>query len=153
DLAREAAEERAAAEAEPGAEIDPADAEAGPGDGDAASSSAPEGISAAEETVTLLDELGFAPEPVGDDASPCVAAPTERLSRRLTRCASLEAAREHSGIVCAVPLGLVGGALAVFGDPAAESELELSSEPGACRLHLRDSTAGPAETPADSSGT
>src|SRR5699024_9993433 len=51
DLAREAAEERAAAEA-------------GPADGDAASSSAPEGISAAEETVTLLDELGFAPEPV-----------------------------------------------------------------------------------------
>src|SRR5699024_5927076 len=43
DLAREAAEERAAAEAEPGDEVDPADAEAEPADGDAASSSAPEG--------------------------------------------------------------------------------------------------------------
>src|SRR5699024_21985 len=146
DLAREAAEERAAAEAEPGDEVDPADAEAEPADGDAASSSAPEGISAAEETVTLLDELGFAPEPVGDDASPSVGAPTERHSFRLTRCPLLEAAHEHPDIVCGVHLGLVRGALEVCGDPAAESELEPFSDPGACRLHLRDSTAGPVET-------
>ncbi|WP_298416367.1 helix-turn-helix domain-containing protein [Brevibacterium sp.] len=144
DLAREAAEDRAAAESVPGDEADPVDAEAEPG-GAAASSSAFEGISAAAETVTLLDELGFAPEPVGADASPSVEAPTERRSYRLTRCPLLEAAHEHPDIVCGVHLGLVRGALEVFGDPAAESELEPFSEPGACRLHLQDSTAGTAE--------
>src|SRR5699024_8993743 len=90
---------------------------------------------------------GFAPEPVGADASPSVEAPTERRSYRLTRCPLLEAAHEHPDIVCGVHLGLVRGALEVFGDHAAESELEPFSEPGACRLHLHDSTAATAETP------
>jgi predicted ArsR family transcriptional regulator len=153
DLAREAAEDRAAAESVPGDEADPVDAEAEPGDGAAASSSAFEGISAAAETVTLLDELGFAPEPVGADASPSVEAPTERRSYRLTRCPLLEAAHEHPDIVCGVHLGLVRGALEVFGDPAAESELEPFSEPGACRLHLQDSTAGTTETAGGSTET
>src|SRR5699024_12382839 len=78
-----------------------------PGDGDAASSSAPEGISAAEETVTLLDELGFAPEPVGDDVSPSVEAPTERHSFRLTRCRSEEHTSELQSrfdLVCRILL-------------------------------------------------
>src|SRR5699024_12003747 len=73
-------------------------------------------------------------------------------SFRLTRCPLLEAAHEHPDIVCGVHLGLVRGALEVFGDPAAESELEPFSEPGACRLHLRDSTAGTVVTPADTAG-
>ncbi|HJA62039.1 MAG TPA: hypothetical protein H9788_13210, partial [Candidatus Brevibacterium intestinavium] len=71
---------------------------------------------------------------------------------RLTRCPLLEAAHEHPDIVCGVHLGLVRGALEVFGDPAAESELEPFSEPGACRLHLQDSTAATAETPKSGRG-
>jgi predicted ArsR family transcriptional regulator len=65
----------------------------------------------------------------------------DRHSFRLTRCPLLEAAHEYPDIVCGVHLGLVRGALEVFGDPDAESEIDPFSEPGACRLHLRESTS------------
>nr|WP_281389038.1 helix-turn-helix domain-containing protein [Brevibacterium renqingii] len=128
DLAREAAETRAEADAS---------------EGGAARSAAVEQISAVAETVTLLDELGFAPEPADTTAS--AEAATDRRSFRLTRCPLLEAAHEHPDIVCGVHLGLVRGALEIFGDATADSELEPFSEPGACRLHLQDRASDTAD--------
>ena len=124
DLAREVAQNRADAE-----EHTPADER-----------------TPAEETLALLDTLGFAPESVTSDAEAILSderAPGADVhSFRLTRCPLLEAAHEYPDIVCGVHLGLVRGALEVFGDPAAESELDPFSEPGACRLHLSDGASG-----------
>lgn len=124
DLAREVAQNRADAE-----EHTPADER-----------------TPAEETLALLDTLGFAPESVTSDAEAILSderAPGADVhSFRLTRCPLLEAAHEYPDIVCGVHLGLVRGALEVFGDPAAESELDPFSEPGACRLNLSDGASG-----------
>jgi predicted ArsR family transcriptional regulator len=107
-----------------------------------------EATSPADETLALLEDLGFAPEAVppegrssaesstAEKASAGKSADSNAHSFRLTRCPLLEAAHEYPDIVCGVHLGLVRGALEVFGDPAAESELDSFSEPGACRLRL-----------------
>ena len=107
---------------------------------DSASSGTPSEPTPAEETLALLDTLGFAPEVVPSEENSETS--TETRSFRLTRCPLLEAAHEYPDIVCGVHLGLVRGALDVFGDNETESEIDPFSEPGACRLRLRD--GGPA---------
>lgn len=80
---------------------------------------------ARRRVVRLLDGLGFAPQP---DARHAVA--------RLTRCPLLEAANRSPEIVCGVHLGIVRGALEVYGGDAERADLLAFSEPGACRLEL-----------------
>ncbi len=76
--------------------------------------------------LTLLDDLGFTPEPA-------VESPDEV---RLTHCPLLEAAHRHPDVVCAVHLGIVRGALAEYGSDPDGSTLVPFAEPGACRLTL-----------------
>ena len=81
---------------------------------------------ARRSVVTMLDDIGFAPE--SDTAATDV---------RLTRCPLLEAAHEHPEIVCSVHLGLVRGALEEHGAPTDEVALLPFAEPGACRLSMQ----------------
>jgi predicted ArsR family transcriptional regulator len=88
------------------------------------------------EVVTLLEELGFAPNP---DARAGVI--------KLRRCPLLEAAHRYPDVVCGVHLGIVRGALDELGsdpDRTERTALQPFSEPGACRLDLlpRASTTG-----------
>ncbi len=83
------------------------------------------GAQARRRVVGLLDGLGFAPQP---DARHAVV--------RLTRCPLLEAASRHPEIVCGVHLGIVRGAVEVYGGDAEHADLLAFSEPGACRLDL-----------------
>ena len=90
----------------------------------------PDGRSATavrRQVVSLLDEIGFAPEP------------DRRHSRiRLARCPLLEAAHRHPDIVCAVHLGLVRGAFEEYDAEPTGVRLLPFAEPGACVLHLAD---------------
>jgi predicted ArsR family transcriptional regulator len=79
--------------------------------------------SARRGTLSLLEDLGFAPE-----------GPAERV--RLTRCPLLDAARRHPEVVCHVHEGLVEGALAAYGDHTTTADLRPFAEPGACLLLL-----------------
>ncbi|AZL11275.1 transcriptional regulator [Brevibacterium aurantiacum] len=115
---------------------------------------------ARNQTIALLEDLGFAPAVVADfatnsepEASAGAGANTvtgdadaavggagdaeDSIRVRLTRCPLLSAAHQYPDIVCGVHLGLVRGALDVFGDRDSDSELEPFAEPGACRLHLQ----------------
>ena len=82
-------------------------------------------VAARREVVSLLDAVGFAPQP--DARSSTV---------RLTRCPLLEAAHKHPDVVCGVHLGLARGALEEYGADPDGTELLPFAEPGACRLHL-----------------
>lgn len=94
---------------------------------------APKDTTAQDQTVALLDELGFAPTVDTADDS---------MHVRLTRCPLLSAAHQYPDIVCGVHLGLVRGAMDTFGDQESESQLEPFAEPGACRLHLQTPKSG-----------
>jgi predicted ArsR family transcriptional regulator len=82
------------------------------------------------QVVSLLDDLGFAPEPDG-----------RHRTVRLTRCPLLDAAKKYPDVVCAVHLGITRGALEAFGSSSSGTELHPFSEPGACRLELRQGEA------------
>ena len=86
---------------------------------------APSAVAARREVVSLLDEVGFAPQ--ADARSSVV---------RLTRCPLLEAAHKYPDVVCGVHLGLAQGALEEYGADPDGTELLPFAEPGACRLHL-----------------
>ncbi|WP_198285890.1 helix-turn-helix transcriptional regulator [Saccharomonospora marina] len=73
----------------------------------------------------LLDELGFDPKA---DARATTAA--------LRRCPLLDAATRYPEVVCQVHLGIVRGAMEVFGGDEERTALLPFSEPGACRLRL-----------------
>lgn len=77
------------------------------------------------QMVSLLGDLGFAPQP--DDRAVVV---------RLTRCPLLDTARLYPEVVCGVHLGIVRGALSEWGVGAQAAALQPFSEPGACRLQL-----------------
>jgi predicted ArsR family transcriptional regulator len=81
---------------------------------------------ARREVVSLLDEIGFAPQP-----------DTRAQVVRLTRCPLLEAAHKYPDVVCGVHLGLARGALEEYGVDDDGTELLPFAEPGACRLHLK----------------
>lgn len=75
--------------------------------------------------ISLLDELGFAPD-----------ADAGNTSIALRRCPLLDAVRAAPEVVCAVHLGLARGALAARGASTASVELTPFAEVGACRLLL-----------------
>lgn len=80
-----------------------------------------------DRLVTLLDELGFAPELRDSDGQ-------ARLGLR--RCPFLELSETRSQIVCAVHLGLMQGALAAWRSPVTVDRLEAFVEPDLCLAHL-----------------
>ena len=86
---------------------------------------APSAVAARREVVSLLDDVGFAPQ--ADARSSVV---------RLTRCPLLEAAHKYPDVVCGVHLGLTRGALEEYGADPHGTELLPFAEPGACRLNL-----------------
>lgn len=121
------------------------DGSADPGSG--AGALAEHDVDAREKTLALLADLGFDPTTPGSapgetsESTPGTADTNDADSAdpvhvRLRRCPLLSAAQRYPDIVCGVHLGMVRGALDVFGGKTAEAELEPFAEPGACRLHL-----------------
>jgi predicted ArsR family transcriptional regulator len=82
-------------------------------------------IAARRRVVTLLGDLGFAPE-----------TEQENTTVRLTRCPLLDAAHRYPDIVCGVHLGIVRGVLDELGADPSRTALAPFAEPGACRLDL-----------------
>jgi len=82
-------------------------------------------LSGHETVLTLLGELGFAPE--FDPAERAIA---------LKRCPLLDAVRSAPEVVCAVHLGFARGALAARGSEASAVGLTPFAEVGSCTLHL-----------------
>lgn len=82
-------------------------------------------ISPRDRVLDLLAGLGFAPTAAGS------AAPIE-----LHRCPLLDAARRYPAVVCQVHLGIVRGALDVFGDTGTDAALTPFARPGSCTLEL-----------------
>ena len=80
---------------------------------------------ATQRLTTMMTDLGFAPEPVGEDG---------RI--RLRHCPFLELAEEHSDTLCPLHLGLMQGALTEIRAPIAATSLEPFAEPDACLVHL-----------------
>lgn len=86
----------------------------------------------------MLADLGFAPEPSGDDeAAPDLI--------RLHHCPFLELAEEYGPIVCPLHLGLMQGALAELDAPVRATRLEPFAEPDVCLAHLAPTGAAPKE--------
>lgn len=77
-----------------------------------------------QRLLAVLTQLGFAPERAAGAVS-------------LTQCPLLDAARRYPDVVCRVHLGIVRGAMAVFGgeDPGANALVPFAA-PGSCRLEL-----------------
>ncbi|MET8560031.1 helix-turn-helix domain-containing protein [Streptomyces flaveolus] len=89
----------------------------------------------------LLDGLGFAPQPErGGGASGESGRTPERI--RLRHCPFLELAEEQGGLVCALHLGLMQGALAELGAPLTATALEPFAEPDSCVAHLAGTAPG-----------
>lgn len=83
---------------------------------------------AVDRIVTMLDELGFAPEvDDADPMNPCV---------RLRRCPFLDVAKDHQQIVCGIHLGLMRGALDELGSDVQARDLLPFVEPNLCVSHL-----------------
>ncbi|RBY79661.1 metalloregulator ArsR/SmtB family transcription factor [Blastococcus sp. TF02A-26] len=76
--------------------------------------------------LTILDDIGFAPELARDD--PRVI--------RLPHCPFREVAEAHREVVCAIHLGLMRGALAEMGAPVTAEHLFPFVEPSLCVAHL-----------------
>lgn len=83
-----------------------------------------------EIAVALLARLGFTPVPPATD-------PAEGIALRT--CPLLELAQDMPEVICSVHQGLVEGALAERGlGGTVTADLQPFSEPGACRLYLRE---------------
>ncbi|MGW3464671.1 helix-turn-helix transcriptional regulator [Streptomyces olivaceoviridis] len=91
--------------------------------------------------LALLDGLGFAPRPDGEDGAGGEPGRTpERI--RLRHCPFLELAEEQGGLVCSLHLGLMQGALAELGAPLTATTLEPFAEPDSCVAHLAGTAPG-----------
>ncbi|MFD7155629.1 hypothetical protein ACFV9C_13570 [Kribbella sp. NPDC059898] len=77
--------------------------------------------------VGMLDGLGFAPEELPGDGPPRIG---------LRHCPFLELAEERSGVVCAIHLGLMQGALESWKSPLTVDTLEPFAQPDLCIAHL-----------------
>ncbi|WP_055589108.1 helix-turn-helix transcriptional regulator [Streptacidiphilus griseoplanus] len=84
---------------------------------------------AAEALLSLLTELGFAPEPATAGAGV-----PDRV--RLRNCPFLELAETHGPVVCPLHHGLMQGALEELRAPLAATRLEPFAEPDACLARL-----------------
>ena len=82
---------------------------------------------AVRDLVATLDEIGFAPEPVGTG--------TQRQIL-LHHCPFRETAEQRQEVVCAVHLGLMQGALEEMNAPIAATRLDPFVEPNLCVAHL-----------------
>ncbi len=87
---------------------------------------APTDTEAVEGLVALLDEVGFAPEPVTQAGAPI----------RLRHCPFATLAHQRRDVVCGVHLGLMRGALSELGAPLDALSLEPFVEPDLCVAHL-----------------
>ena len=76
--------------------------------------------------VTLLDELGFAPDEPSD----------ETAQIRLRNCPFLELASSRPQIACPIHLGMMQGAMEAWGSPTTVDRLEAFAEPDLCVAHL-----------------
>ncbi len=101
------------------------DSDADPGTHDTHPTRDPGAADPVDRLIALLDENGFAPEPL---------AAGQPL--RLRRCPFLPLATDQPGIVCGVHLGLMRGALAELGAPLDAVRLEPFVEPDLCLAHL-----------------
>lgn len=86
---------------------------------------------ATEEVIRLLTRLGFTPVPPEEGSG-------SGAGIALRTCPLLELAEQMPHVICQVHQGLVEGALDQYGSGSTEVELRAFSEPGACRLHLRE---------------
>lgn len=101
---------------------------------------------ARRRVLDLLDDLGFAPDPIEPDGAGPTAGPAagdgagdagpDGGDVRLRRCPLLEAAHRHPEVVCGVHLGIIRGALDEHGAGSDGVDLVPFAEPGACRLTL-----------------
>jgi predicted ArsR family transcriptional regulator len=89
----------------------------------------------------IMEELGFAPQTVADSG---------QYRLHLRQCPFREVAQHHQGVVCALHLGLMKGALGRMRAPVTADRLEPFVEPSLCVAHLtvRDEP-GPEQPSAD----
>ncbi|BCJ31607.1 helix-turn-helix transcriptional regulator [Actinocatenispora sera] len=80
-----------------------------------------------ERMTRMLDELGFAPEPVDGADPPAIG---------LRHCPFLELAESRADVVCPIHLGLMQGAMESWGAPVTVERLDAFVEPGLCVAHL-----------------
>jgi predicted ArsR family transcriptional regulator len=78
---------------------------------------------ATAEIVRLLDGEGFAPEADGGTV-------------RMCRCPFKDLAESHGGVICALHLGMLRGALDELGAPVRVEALRPFAEPGVCLVEL-----------------
>jgi predicted ArsR family transcriptional regulator len=88
---------------------------------------------AVERLTTMLDELDFAPELVGNQHD--AASNSGRI--RLRHCPFLELAEPHRDLVCTLHLGLMQGALSELDAPLTVTDLRPFAEPAACLAHFQ----------------
>lgn len=89
----------------------------------------------------LLNGLGFAPQPEGEERANGESGRTpERI--RLRHCPFLELAEEQGRLVCPLHLGLMQGALAELGAPLTATTLEPFATPDSCVAHLAGAAPG-----------
>ena len=79
------------------------------------------------QLVSLLDELGFAPD---------VRIINEGVQVGLRRCPFLELAESRAEVVCPVHLGLMRGAMEAWDAPLTVDRLEAFAQPDLCVAHL-----------------
>ena len=84
---------------------------------------------AVRRLTTMLSELDFEPEPVGEGGRP-----PDRI--RLRHCPFLELAEPHRDLICPLHLGLMQGAMTEMDAPVAVAALEPFAEPAACVARL-----------------
>ena len=85
------------------------------------------------ELVGLLTRLGFSPDP------PASAERGYHIGLR--HCPFLEVAEKASSVICPIHLGLMQGALAIWGAPITVDRLDPFVEPDLCLAHLSSTTA------------
>jgi predicted ArsR family transcriptional regulator len=83
----------------------------------------PDSTEVVAQIVTLLAELGFAPEERGEDG---------RFVVRLHDCPFRDVARSHTDVVCSVHLGILRGMAEELGDSLSVDDLEPFVEPSLC---------------------
>jgi predicted ArsR family transcriptional regulator len=92
---------------------------------------------ATQQLVSVLDDIGFAPEAV-----------TAGRRRRvlLHQCPFREVAQSHTDIICSIHLGLMQGMLGEIDAPLQADRLDPFVEPSLCVVHLK-ATPDPSRSP------
>jgi len=94
------------------------------------------GPPAVERVVQMLDDIGFQPELAADGSG--------AVEIRLRRCPFHELARDSEGVVCAIHLGLIRGALQQLGSPGAAVRLVPFVTPTLCVVQIGPPPGSPA---------